>query len=166
MQELKTTLKEIGTLLNSSNIIQAVQKTITENSELRKKAEEMINDRIKSIVKQCIEEKKVLPIGINLVSIQKIMLPEIVKGVAFGVKEASPVATAFVGATISNDNKPLLTVMLTDDLVKKGLNASAIVREAAKLIHGGGGGQPQFAQAGGKSASGIREAFDKIIEQL
>lgn len=166
MQELKTTLKEIGTLLNSSNIIQAVQKTITENSELRKKAEEMINDRIKSIVKQCIEEKKVLPNGINLVSIQKIMLPEIVKGVAFGVKEASPVATAFVGATISNDNKPLLTVMLTDDLVKKGLNASAIVREAAKLIHGGGGGQPQFAQAGGKSASGIREAFDKIIEQL
>ena len=51
-------------------------------------------------------------------------------------------------------------MMITEDLVKNnGLNASQIVREAAKNIKGGGGGQPGFAQAGGKNADGISEAF-------
>ena len=60
--------------------------------------------------------------------------------------------------------KPLLTVMLSDDLVEGGLNASAMVREAAKLIQGGGGGQAHFAQAGGKNVDGLTVAVDKIIE--
>ena len=54
--------------------------------------------------------------------------------------------------------------MLSDDLVAAGLNASTLVREGAKLIHGGGGGQPHFAQAGGKEAEGLSAAIDKIIE--
>ena len=54
--------------------------------------------------------------------------------------------------------------MLSDDMVTAGLNASKIVREAAKKIQGGGGGQPHFAQAGGKNADGIVAAIDKIIE--
>ena len=57
-----------------------------------------------------------------------------------------------------------MTVMVTDDLTKKGYNASAIVREAAKLINGGGGGQPQFAQAGGKNAQGLVAAGEKMLE--
>ena len=60
--------------------------------------------------------------------------------------------------------KPLLTVMVTEDLVKRGFNASQIVREAAKAIKGGGGGQPGFAQAGGKDADGI-VAAEKILEE-
>ena len=58
----------------------------------------------------------------------------------------------------------MLTIMLSDDMVKEGKNASAIVREAAKLIQGGGGGQPHFAQAGGKNENQLPVALDKMIE--
>ena len=74
---------------------------------------------------------------------------------------------AFVGATQDFAGKPLLTVMLTDDAVKAtDLNASAIVREAAKAIKGGGGGQPGFAQAGGKDAEGLDNAYDIIMSNF
>ena len=61
----------------------------------------------------------------------------------------------------------LLTVMLSDDMVKeRSLNAGQMVREAAKLIQGGGGGQPHFASAGGKNLDGITAAVEKIIEMI
>ena len=60
----------------------------------------------------------------------------------------------------------MLTISLSDDLTKEGKNAGLIIREAAKLIQGGGGGQPGFAQAGGKNVGGLDAALDKIIELL
>ena len=90
-------------------------------------------------------------------------MPDVVKNVAFTVRQLSPVATAFVAATVDMTGKPLLTVMITEDLTKKGFNASAIVREAAKAIKGGGGGQPGFAQAGGKDPEGIVAAGQQLI---
>ena len=69
----------------------------------------------------------------------------------------------FVAGTVSGD-KPMLTISLSDDLVAKGLKAGAIIKEAAKLIQGGGGGQPHFATAGGKNPDGIFAAVDKVIE--
>jgi alanyl-tRNA synthetase len=60
----------------------------------------------------------------------------------------------------------MLTVQISDNLVKDGMNASAIVREAAKFIKGGGGGQPHFAQAGGKDADGLSAAMDKMRELI
>ena len=89
-----------------------------------------------------------------------------VKNVAFAIRKKLPDHMAFVGATMSPDKKPLLTVMLSEDLVKNGANAGKIVREAAKLIKGGGGGQPFFAQAGGKDTEGLSAARDKIIGLL
>jgi alanyl-tRNA synthetase len=64
------------------------------------------------------------------------------------------------------EGKPTLTVALSDDLTKEGKNAGATVREAGKLIQGGGGGQPHFATAGGKNADGLRAAVDKVIEVI
>ena len=60
----------------------------------------------------------------------------------------------------------MLTAQLSENLVKEGMNASSIEREAAKLIKGGGGGQPHFAQAGGKDLDGLSAAMDKMRELL
>ena len=60
--------------------------------------------------------------------------------------------------------KPTLTVSLSDDLVAEGKNAGQLVREAAKLMQGGGGGQPHFATAGGKDPDGLPAAVEKVIE--
>ena len=87
------------------------------------------------------------------------------KNVAFGVRAVSPEKTVFLAATVDMLGKPLLTVMVTEDLTKQGLNASAMVREAAKKIQGGGGGQPGFAQAGGKNPEGVAEAFE-VLQSL
>ena len=62
------------------------------------------------------------------------------------------------------EGKPMLTVMLSDNLVATGLKAGALVKEAARLIQGGGGGQPHFATAGGKNPDGLNAAVDKVIE--
>ena len=77
----------------------------------------------------------------------------------------SPKATAFVAATKDPSGKPLLTVAFTEDLTPT-LNAGQIVRTAAKEIKGGGGGQPGFAQAGGKDAEGLEKAFNVMIDAI
>jgi alanyl-tRNA synthetase len=97
-----------------------------------------------------------------VVELLGINIPEAAKGVAFATRAKSPERTVFIGATVDPSGKPLLTVMITEDLVKEGLNASTTVREAAKLIQGGGGGQPGFAQAGGKNKDGVTAAYEKI----
>ena len=95
-----------------------------------------------------------------------VRIPDVVKNVAFAVRATSPESTAFLAATSDMGGKPLLTVMLTNDLVESGHNASQLVREAAKAIKGGGGGQPGFAQAGGKDADGLATALGIMRESL
>ena len=164
LHELQDTLKEVADLLNTHNVIQAIQKTVSENASLKKEAENMIQERIKTVSEQVLNSK-ITENGINIFTLYgpRPRIAEMAKGVAFNVREASPENSIFLGATIDK-GKPMLTVMVTNDLVKEGYNASTIVREAAKLIQGGGGGQPQFAQASGKNADGISAALDKMIE--
>ena len=87
---------------------------------------------------------------------------DLVKNIAFLAKQECT-NTIMVAATQS-EGKPTLTLMYTDDLVAKGANAGKDIREAAKLIMGGGGGQPGLATAGGKNTEGLDEAYSKLIE--
>ena len=134
-------------------------------AELRKQAEEYFQERIRNLTADAIAKAETVN-DIRLVSITGVRMPDVVKGIAFGVRQQSPEKTAFIAATVDMGGKPLLTVAFTDDLVKEGLNASAIVREAAKAIKGGGGGQPGFAQAGGKDKDGIAQAFQAMHQAI
>jgi len=161
---LQHTLHEISQMFhNAPDIVAALRKSIEENADLRQQAEEYMKERIAMLVKQVIdqaEEKN----GIKVVTLSGIRIPEVVKNVAFEVRSLNPEKTAFVGATVDvTGMKPLLTVMLTNDLVEAGMNASVMVREAAKAIKGGGGGQPGFAQAGGKDPQGISSAYETLM---
>ena len=88
--------------------------------------------------------------------------PEIVKNVAFMLRSECT-ESIFIAGT-DYEGKPNLTLMYTDDLVAHGMNASKDIREAAKFINGGGGGQPFFASAGGKNTAGLNDAVNKLIE--
>ncbi len=162
VEEMQNTLREVGALLNNTpNVVQAIKKSIEENAELRHQAEEYFNERVNALTKELLS-KAIEVNGIKVVELQGLRLPEVVKNVAFGVRSQSPDHTVFIGATFDPSDKPLLTLMITEDLTKDGMNASTTVREAAKLIQGGGGGQPGFAQAGGKNKDGLSSAYEKI----
>ncbi len=166
VDELTAELKEISSMFNNApNLIQTLRKSIEENADLRRQAEEYFKERVNNLVKQ-VMEKATEENGIKVVTLSGVRVPDVVKSVAFGVRAISNERTAFIAATVDMSGKPLLTVMVTEDLVKDGLNASNIVREAAKLIKGGGGGQPGFAQAGGKDREGISAAAQKMREMI
>ncbi|WP_289740877.1 alanine--tRNA ligase [Muribaculum intestinale] len=166
INNVNNTMKEISAMFNNApNLIQTLRKSIDENAELRRQAEEYFTERINNLTDKLLSSARIIN-GTKVVELTGIRLPEVAKGVAFAVRAKSPEHTVFIGTTVDPSGKPLLTVMITDDLVKDGLNASATVREAAKQIQGGGGGQPGFAQAGGKNKDGITSAYEKIKEIL
>ena len=166
LDDLKHNLQGISAMFNNApDVMEAVRKAIDENGALKKQAEQVFNERVSALTADVIakaHEKQ----GVKVVSLKGIRMPEMAKNVAFGVRAQLPEKTVFIAATEDMNHRPLLTLMITEDLVKEGLNASAIVRDAAKLIQGGGGGQPGFAQAGGKNADGLSAAFDKMYIAL
>lgn len=162
---IKDTMMQISALLNNApNIIPALQKSLAENADLRKQADEFLQERIKNLKAELLEKAENIN-GLTVVTCYGLRIAEVVKGVAFSLKADNLNDTVFLAATHEAD-KPMLTVQLSDNLVKEGLNASTIVREAAKLIKGGGGGQPHFAQAGGKDIDGLSSAMEKLRELI
>ena len=159
---LQDSLKEIATLFNNApNLIQAIHKAIDENTELRKQAEEYVKEKMVAMKEHLLKTAENVN-GLKLIRFCGPMPADAVKGIAFMLRNEVTEGLAFVAATKDND-KPLLTVMFSNDVVADGKNASAVVREAAKLIQGGGGGQPYFAQAGGKNAEHLSDALEKMV---
>jgi len=166
IDEMADTLQEISAMFNNvPNLVSALRKSIADNAELRKQAEEYMAEKAANMAQRLLADAVVVN-GVKVATLRGVRIPEVVKNVAFNVRALSPENTAFIAATVSASGKPMLTVMLTDDIVEHGLNASNMVRQAAKAIKGGGGGQPGFAQAGGKDAEGMSQAFDALLAQL
>ena len=162
VDQLTDDMRSVAELLhNAPDVLQALRKSIEENAELRKQAEEFFQERVRNLTREIIEKAETVG-DIKLATLTGVRVPDVVKGIAFGIRQQSPEKTAFIAATVDMAGKPLLTVAFTDDLVKEGFNASTLVREAAKAIKGGGGGQPGFAQAGGKDKDGIATAFQTL----
>ena len=158
VEDMQTLLKGISAMFNNvPDVMGALKKAIEENAHLKEQAEEHFKERVNALTKELLD-KAVVRNGIKVVEMGGIRIPDVVKNVAFNVRAQSPENTAFIAATKDVNEKPLLTVMFTNDLVETGHNASTLVREAAKEIKGGGGGQPGFAQAGGKDADGLAKA--------
>ena len=165
LDTVQDTLGHIKEMLNNApDAIAALQKSLAENADLKKQVDDFMKQRIAILSKQLQDEGKVMN-GIKVIMLRGNRLPDVVKGVALAIKADCPEATAFLAAT-EHDGKPMLTVMLSEDLVKAGKNAGNIVRGAAKAIQGGGGGQPHFAQAGGRNPQGLDDAMVAMHEAL
>ena len=165
LDNIQDTLGHVKELLNNApDAIAALQRSLSENAELKKQVDDFMKQRIAVLSKQ-LENEARQENGINIVTLTGDRMPDIVKGVALTVKADCPTATAFLAAT-EFEGKPMLTVMLSEDIVKSGKNAGNIVRGAAKAIQGGGGGQPHFAQAGGRNPQGLEDAMQAMREAL
>ncbi|MDE5774514.1 MAG: alanine--tRNA ligase, partial [Muribaculaceae bacterium] len=166
LDDMQDNMQRLANLLGGhSDVLASVEKALKENASLKEQIDDFMAERVKIMTNEILSEAREVN-GVKVAYLRGIRMPDVVKSIAFEIRKKATEPTAFVAATVSPDGKPLLTVALTDDLVKQGCNASQAVREAAKLIKGGGGGQPFFAQAGGKDADALSAAGDKLIELL
>ncbi len=143
------------------NLLNSVKKSIEENASLKKEVEKYMLERIQVIKDKMIEQATTLG-DYKLVVLKGDYNADFAKSIAFQVRNTIKENLVFIGVT-EHSGKPTLTLAISDDLVAAGKNATAIAREAAKEIQGGGGGQPFFAQAGGKKVDGLNAAYDKLI---
>jgi len=163
---IEDSLKSVKNMLNNPpDVKQALQRLLDENSEMKKTIQEFVKEKTEQLKQAVIAEKEI----INDIAVFKLtgsdISPDVVKDIAFQLKGQFPEKMCFVAGT-SMKGKANITVMLSDDLVKKGLNAANLVRQAAKFIEGGGGGQPHFAAAGGKNVDGLSAAVQLILKNL
>lgn len=163
MDSLLDTLSMIRTSLNNApDVMAAIRRTVEENAELKKQAEAFAKAQLQELKKRLLENVQMIN-GVSVMPLKITLAPDVVKNLAFQLRGEKTDHFLFVAGTTDVSGKPLLTVALSDDLVAAGLSASALVRNAAKHIQGGGGGQPHFAQAGGKNPEGLSVAVDEII---
>ncbi|WP_455620501.1 alanine--tRNA ligase [Parabacteroides sp.] len=158
-------IRELRSLMNNMpNLAQAMKKSIEENAEMKKQIEDYIREKSMRL-KEEIVAKASESNGIKVMQFVGKANADAMKNVAFQIKAETTDSFVFV-AGIIDDNKCTLMLMLSDDLVKEGLHAGKIVKEAAKHIQGGGGGQPHFATAGGKNMEGLSIAVGAVKEAV
>ena len=149
---------------NTPDLLSAIQKSIEENSELKKRVDDFMHEKIITLRDNLIKEAKVIN-GVKTIRVDIELPADAVKTLAFQIRNVVNEKLFFVAGCVF-DGKPSLTIMLSDDLVAAGMNAVNIARDAAKEIQGGGGGQPFFASAGGKNADGITKAIEKALKAI
>lgn len=158
-------IRELRALMNHMpNLAQAMKKSIEENAEMKKQIEDYIREKSMRL-KEEIVAKASESNGIKVMQFVGKANADAMKNVAFQIKAETTDSFVFV-AGIIDDNKCTLMLMLSDDLVKEGLHAGKIVKETAKHIQGGGGGQPHFATAGGKNMEGLSIAVGAVKEAV
>ncbi|MBQ8866213.1 MAG: alanine--tRNA ligase [Bacteroidaceae bacterium] len=163
LDTIQDTMNDLRALFNNApDLKAAIRKHIEENAGLKKQVEDFMKEKEAEVKNRLVAEAKEVG-GMKVVKAVLAMPAEAVKNIAFQVRQAIPEHLLCVIGSI-NEGKPMLTVMISDDLVATGLKAGALVKEAARLIQGGGGGQPHFATAGGKNPEGILSAVDKVVE--
>ncbi|MBF1474545.1 MAG: alanine--tRNA ligase [Prevotella pallens] len=161
---LEDTVRDLKAMFNNAKDLRGVvEKYIQEHDVMKKQMENFRQQTVSRLANSLIESAQTVN-GVKVVKAVLPVEPASAKDIVFKVRAAIPEKLLCVlGSTY--ENKPLLSIMLSDDMVKDyELNAGKIIREAAKLIKGGGGGQPHYAQAGGKDVEGVTAAVDKAIE--
>ena len=150
---------------NAKDLKAAARKTIEENSSLHKQIEAYMQRQTEELAASLVKNAEKRPGGVTLIKKVLPVSPDVAKNLAFKALQAVPEGLFCILGSIVN-NKPMLTLMISKDLIKDhNLNAGQIIRNAAKLIGGGGGGAPHFATAGGHNADGLNAAVDKAVEE-
>ena len=154
-------IRNVAELVNNPKVEVAIKKMIESNEALQREIEQLHKEQIDGMVEK-IMAKRNAEDKYFLVARQMPYASNMIKDLAYALR-AKVNDLVMVLGNVSND-KPTLTIMLGDDVVAQGVDAGAVVREAAKVMNGGGGGQKFFATAGGKNPDALQAAIDKAVE--
>ncbi len=165
LQEQETTMKQLQEVFkNQKDLVKAAQQLVDEKKLLEKQIEEMNREKVASLKYDLKNQAEAIN-GVNFIAHKLDGDAQTARDLAYMMKDI--VENMFLVLGNISDGKANLTVMISENLNhEKGLNAGQIIREIAKEIQGGGGGQPHFATAGGKNPAGIEKAFEKAKEFL
>jgi alanyl-tRNA synthetase len=158
------TLISLEQLLHNPKVLPAIEKMMESNEALSREVAQMRKEKVEKLA-EGLAENTPLRGGVKLISHTASYAPEVLKDLAFGLRQRVSERLVMVIGNL-HDGKPTINVMLSDDIVAAGVDAGATVREAAKLINGGGGGQKHYATAGGKNPEGLQAAVDKAVELI
>ena len=158
-KNLEKQIAALSQLLKSKDVVRSIEKLIEENAALKSEVEAFKKEKAKGEIdnwKGAYEQK-----GDKLLLVKKTSLDAgSVKDIVFQLKREIP--TSITVILSDADNKPMITVGVSDDLA--GIyQAGALIKELAKEIQGGGGGNPGFATAGGKNLDGLENAYQKAL---
>ena len=164
---MQDVLTGIGSFFNNAKDVRAaVEKALSDNADLRKQIDEAVRERVLQMKDHLIKKGREVN-GIHVISeiISIDVNPAAAKDLAFQISGQLSEKT-FVVLGSHYEDKPLLTVMISKDLLEApySLHAGKLVKEAAHFIQGGGGGSPHFATAGGKNVAGLDQAVAQIVE--
>ena len=148
---------------NAPGLTEAIQKMIEENDNYKKQIAEVAKEKTLQLKKGLLEHAVQIN-GHNVVKINESRDLTILRDAATMLQKEAQ--NLIIAAAFESAGKPQLLLMYSQDLVAAGKNAGADIREAAKLIQGGGGGQPGLATAGGKDIAGLSAALDKMLEKI
>ncbi|MEG1884934.1 MAG: alanine--tRNA ligase [Alistipes sp.] len=157
------TMRDVSEYLNNPQILQGIKKMITSNEALSKELEAVHKEQVQQWTEKILAslpEKN----GVRLIATQTDRALNFCKDLAYNLRLRCRNIVCVQGSNC--EGKPSLTIVLGDDIVAQGVDAGAVVREAAKLIEGGGGGQASLATAGGKKLDGLQAAIDKATELI
>ena len=163
LDRLQDSMADLRALFNNApDLMSTVKKAINDNAELKKQVDSFKAEAALKYKENLIAKAREVN-GVRVISGVLPIEAQTAKDMAFQLRGAFTEQTLVVIGGFS-EGKPSLTVSLSEDLTKEGKNAGQMVREAGRLIQGGGGGQPHFAQAGGKNVDGLKAAVDKVVE--
>ena len=164
LYHIEDAMKAIRALFNNAKDLQGViEKYIDEHDSMKKEIEQFQNQAVERAKQKLIEKAKTVN-GVTLITATLPMEAAQAKDLVFKIRQEVSSNLLCVLGTVAA-GKPMLSVMMSEDMVESHqLNAGQLVREAAKLIQGGGGGQPHYATAGGKNSDGLSAAIDKVVE--
>ena len=161
---LEDMVRAMRNLFNNAKDLQGtIEKYIAEHDQLQSQVNQFQAEAVERIKNDLLGKGRLVG-GVHVYTAVLPLKPEQAKDLVFHVRAAAPAPSLCVVGSVY-DEKPMLNVILSEDLVKDHqFNAGQMVREAAKLIQGGGGGQPHYASAGGKNVDGLNAAVDKVVE--
>ena len=162
IHHMEDLLKNLKNLMNNvPDLAGAIEKLVMENADARKHLEAIAAEKAAALAAK-LEEEAVEINGIKVVRFDSSIDPAIARNVALLLQKK--MQNFVLAGAFAFDGKPNLILMYSADLVSAGKNAGKDIREAAKFIQGGGGGQPGLATAGGRALEGLADALNKLVE--